>query len=65
MLHASPVSNVMRRILIFNRACVKLAAIQKPFRMTADLADRLLVARLEINPQVVPCVLDNFPLSQC
>lgn len=42
-----------------------LAVVQKPFRLTADLADRLLIARLEIDSQAMSCVFGHLRLSQC
>lgn len=39
---------------------------QKPLRLTADLSDRLLIARLEIDPQAMSYVRDfqNFHCTE-
>lgn len=41
-----------------------LSGTQKP-RLAADLADRLLIARLEIDSQAMSYVSDRLRLSQC
>lgn len=40
-------------------ALVACLAVRKPFRLTADLADRLLIARLEIDSQAMSYVSDH------
>lgn len=46
-----------------SRSLSLFIAIPKPFRLTADIADRLLIARLEIDSEAMSYVLNYLRSS--